>query len=162
MKHLCRGEAPPWTSQTSKQSSTPRSPHYDQRELKVPCPGRTAEVGHLTTQKQPMAMTVGSPRNASAIAAHAQKAMKSRVAEGSCQVMQACRRSSWVATSSSRFCRVRATPSSRLYLRLRDATALVLPLSSCTHNQEAQTAFCTARRICRASWLSMITSRAVH
>ncbi len=80
-------------------------------------------------------MTIDRPRRASAIAAQAQKAMKSRVAEGSCQVMQACRRSSWVATSSSRFCSVRATPSSLLYLRLSDATALVLPLSSCTPRQ---------------------------
>ncbi|KAA6423714.1 MAG: hypothetical protein FRX49_06285 [Trebouxia sp. A1-2] len=39
----------------------------------------------LTTQKQPTAKTVGRPRRASAIAAQAQKAMKSRVAEGSCQ-----------------------------------------------------------------------------
>ena len=93
----------------------------------------------LTSQKKPEAMTVGKPNRARAIAAPAQKATNSRVAEGSCQVMQACSLSSCVATSSSRFCRVSASPSRLLYFRLSDATALVLPLTSCMQQHAVST-----------------------
>ncbi len=84
-----------------------------------------------TIQKQAKATMDDRPSTARAMDARVQKAQKSRVAEGSCQVMQEYNLSSCVATSSSRFCSVKATASSLLYLRRSDTTAFVLP-SSCT------------------------------